>query len=117
MISFEAEEDMVFRQYKLFENIGVWASDVYHPDAAEAWEAIAHMRQAEVPATVQEKLMGANARRFYGIEGKLFTTEQPETIARPDWFPRHDDALEKWWNEEAHPRQFKRAVKPSAPNY
>ena len=117
MISFEAEEDMVFRQYEKFENIGVWASDVYHPDAAEAWEAIAHMRQAEVPATVQEKLMGANARRFYGIEGKLFTTEQPETIARPDWFPRHDDALEKWWNEEAHPRQFKRAVKPSAPNY
>ena len=117
MISFEAEEDMVFRQYEKFENIGVWASDVYHPDAAEAWEAIAHMRQAEVPATVQEKLMGANARRFYGIEGKLFTTEQPETIARPDWFPRHDDALEKWWNEEAHPRQFKGAVKPSAPNY
>ena len=84
MISFEAEEDMVFRQYEKFENIGVWASDVYHPDAAEAWEAIAHMRQAEVPASVQEKLMGANARRFYGIEGKLFTTEQPETIARPD---------------------------------
>jgi uncharacterized protein len=117
MISFEAEEQMVFRHYEKFENIGVWASDVYHPDAAEAWEAIAQMRQAEVPAGVQEKLMGGNARRFYGIQEKLFTTEQPESIPRPQWFPKDDEALEKWWEEEAHPRQNKRASKQSAPDY
>ncbi|HEY2106696.1 MAG TPA: amidohydrolase family protein [Candidatus Binataceae bacterium] len=117
MISFEAEEDMVFRQYENFENVGVWASDVYHPDAAEAWEAIAHMRQAEVPVSVQEKLMGGNARRFYGIQGKLFTTEQPESIARPQWFPQGGEALEQWWEQEAHPRQFKRAGKQSSPGY
>jgi predicted TIM-barrel fold metal-dependent hydrolase len=117
MISFEAEEDMVFRQYEKFEDVGVWASDVYHPDAAEAWDAIAHMREAEVPVGVQEKLMGGNARRFYGIEPKLFTTEQPESIPRPDWFPRHDESLERWWKEEAHPREFKRPGKQWAPSY
>jgi predicted TIM-barrel fold metal-dependent hydrolase len=117
MISFEAEEDMVFRQYDKFENVGVWASDVYHPDAAEAWQAIAHMRQAEVPASVQEKLMGGNARRFYGIEGKLFTTEQPQSIARPRWFPDTGEELEKWWKQEAHPRRSRRGGDQAAPSY
>ena len=117
MISFEAEEDMVFRQYEKFENVGVWASDVYHPDAAEAWEAIAHMRRAEVPVSVQEKLMGGNARRFYGIEGKLFTTEQPASVPRPGWFPKDDEALAKWWEQEAHPRRAERTAKRSSPSY
>ncbi len=117
MISFEAEEDMVFRQYEKFENIGVWASDVYHPDAAEAWEAIRHMRQQEVPQSVQEKLMGANARRFYGIQGKLFTTEQ-QSLDRPAWFPKEGEEFDQWWEVEAHPRGHKSAGgKQSGPAY
>jgi hypothetical protein len=60
------------------------------------------MDDAEVPKSVQAKLMGANARRFYGIEPKTFVTEERE-IQRPEWFPKQDEEFEKWWEREAHP--------------
>ena len=39
-----------------------------------------HDASAASPRTVQAELLGGNARRFYGIEGKIFVTEEP----RPD---------------------------------
>jgi hypothetical protein len=108
MISFESDELSVLRDYEQFGNIGVWASDVYHHDANDAWTTIRHMDQAEVPKSVQAKLMGANARRFYGIEGRIFVTEERE-IERPDWFPKQDEEFEKWWRREAHPNAYAQA--------
>ncbi len=90
-ISFEADERPVFRQHSVFEEIGVWASDVYHHDGSDAWTAIRTMREEGVPGEVQAKLLGENARRMYGIEPKLFTTSEPESYDRPDWYPRVDD--------------------------
>jgi predicted TIM-barrel fold metal-dependent hydrolase len=102
MISFESDELSALRDYEQFGDIGVWASDVYHHDAADAWTTMRRMDDAEVPKSVQAKLMGANARRFYGIEPKTFVTEERE-IQRPEWFPKQDEEFEKWWEREAHP--------------
>src|SRR5579875_1756921 len=106
IIAFESDEGAVYRQCEQFENIGVWSSDAYHVDAAEAWEAIRHMRAEGVPAAVQEKLLGGNARRLYGIEGKLFTTHEPAQLERPEWFPREDASFAAWWDRESHPRRL-----------
>jgi hypothetical protein len=109
MISFESDEKPVYRDWERFENIAIWASDVYHHDASDAWTALRFMQDAEVPTCVQEKLMGANARRFYGIEGKMFV-DREMPIERPDWFPRRGEEFDKWWEKEAFPPRH-----PSSP--
>jgi uncharacterized protein len=102
-IAFESDETPTFRQWDRFEDVGLWSSDAYHHDGADSWSAIREMRKAEVPAAVQAKLLGANARRMYGIEGKLFVTEEPPPLERPAWFPGGDE-LERWAETEADPR-------------
>ena len=41
---------------------------------------------------------------MYGIEEKLFVTEEPDPIDRPDWFPQGPE-LEEWADMVAHPRE------------
>jgi uncharacterized protein len=89
-IAFESDETWTFRQWDRFENVGIWSSDAYHHDGADSWSAIREMSEVGVPAEVQAKLLGGNARRLYGIEGKLFVSEEPKEIPRPDWFPKPD---------------------------
>ncbi|HYV56798.1 MAG TPA: hypothetical protein VE911_04595, partial [Candidatus Nitrosopolaris sp.] len=93
----------VFRQWDRFADVGVWSSDAYHHDGADSWSAIREMVAAGTPEEVQAKLLGANARRMYGIEGKLFVTEEPAPLERPAWFPSGDQ-LATWAEEEANPR-------------
>jgi hypothetical protein len=102
-IAFESDEAPAFRQWDFFENVGVWSSDAYHHDGADSWSAIREMDEARVPAAVQEKLLGANARRMYGIEGKLLVREEPPPLERPAWFPGGPE-LEEWAEVEADPR-------------
>ena len=104
IIAFESDEEPMMRQWDRFENIGMWSSDCYHHDAADAWSAIRRMRRHEVPEEVQAKLMGGNARRFYWIEPKLFVTDEPPPIARPAWFPAEAE-LETWSQIVADPRR------------
>jgi predicted TIM-barrel fold metal-dependent hydrolase len=104
MISFESDEKPLYRDWERFENVGIWASDVYHHDASDAWTALRFMRNAEVPSSVQEKLMGSNARRFYGIEGKIFVNRELP-IERPDWFPKRGEEFDRWWEKEAFPNK------------
>jgi uncharacterized protein len=103
-ISFESDEEQTFRQWRQFEDVGIWASDVYHHDGADSWSAMRNMSEAGVPQEVQVKFLGSNARRFYGIEGKLFCTEEPGPIERPDWFPQGRE-FEEWCDLVANPRQ------------
>jgi len=103
-ISFESDESPTFRQWRAFEDIGIWASDVYHHDGADAWSAIRELRDAGVPEAVQEKLMGGNARRLYGIEGKVSVTDEPGPIPRPNWFPQ-GAAFDEWCELVAYPRE------------
>jgi hypothetical protein len=53
---------------------------------------------------VQEKLLGANANRWYGIEPKIFVTEEAPPIDRPDWFPQGAE-LEEFSRLVAYPRK------------
>ncbi len=102
-IAFESDEGPVFRQWDQLEDVGLWSSDAYHHDGADSWSAIREMRAAGVPEAVQAKLLGGNARRMYGIEGKLCVTREPAAIERPAWFPGGEE-LEQWAAIEADPR-------------
>jgi uncharacterized protein len=104
VISFESDEIGVFRQWEDYRTIGIWASDAYHHDGADSWSAMRNMTEAGVPAEVQADLLGGNARRMYGIEPKLFVTEEPDPIERPDWFPQGSE-LDEWAELVAHPRE------------
>jgi hypothetical protein len=104
VISFESDEVGVFRQWQQHQDIGIWASDAYHHDGADSWSAIRNMNEAGVPESVQADLLGGNARRMYGIEAKLFVTEEAPPIDRPDWFPQGPE-LEEWASIVAHPRE------------
>ena len=108
ILAFEGDEELVFRRWNIYENIGIWSSDAYHHDGADAWQAMRAMEKAEVPHPVQAKLLGGNARRMYGIEGKTFVTQEPPPLERPAWFPKEDEAFEKWWEAEANPRKHGR---------
>jgi uncharacterized protein len=103
-ISFESDETATFRQWRSFENIGLWASDCYHHDGADVWSAIRDMDEVGVPQDVQAKMLGANARRLYGIEPRMYVSEEPGPIERPDWFPKEAE-LAEWSKLVAHPRQ------------
>jgi predicted TIM-barrel fold metal-dependent hydrolase len=98
-ISFESDETPTHLRWRRFEEIGIWSSDAYHQDAADAWSAIREMREAGVPEEVQAKLMGGNATRLYGIEPKLFVTDEPDRMARPDWFPDDESPEFREWAE------------------
>jgi predicted TIM-barrel fold metal-dependent hydrolase len=90
-IAFEGDETPVFEQYPYYQDIGIWSSDLYHHDGADLWVALDKMQTAGVPKDVQEKLLGGNARRMYGIEPKLFVTEAPPPPSRPEWYPKPED--------------------------
>ena len=77
-IAFESDEELTFRMWDLFEDIGLWSSDMPHLDASDVWEAIDKMNKRGVPQAAQEKMLGGNARSLYGIEAELFVTEAPE---------------------------------------
>jgi predicted TIM-barrel fold metal-dependent hydrolase len=110
VIGFESDETSVFRQWGEYENIGIWASDAYHIDGADAWSAIRNMTASGVPESVQAKLLGENARRFYGIEPKTYITEEPGPIDRPAWFPPGRE-LDEWADLVAHPRENEAKLK------
>jgi hypothetical protein len=102
-IAFESDESPTFRQWDRFENIGIWSSDAYHHDGADSWSAIEEMNQAGVPVEVQAKLLGGNARRAYGIEGKLYISEQAAPVERPEWWPSAAE-MEQFVALQANPR-------------
>ena len=110
VISFESDENGVFRQWDRFEDIGIWASDAYHHDGADSWSGIRNMDQAGVPQQVKEKLLGGNATRFYGIEPKLFVRDEAPPIERPDWFPQ-GPALAEFAELVSHPREHMAELK------
>jgi len=104
VISFESDEEPAMVQWDRFDTVGIWASDCYHHDGADAWSAIRAMRRLGVPDETQERLMGGNARRMYNIEPRLFVTEEPGPLPRPEWFPQGQE-LAEWAALVASPRE------------
>jgi predicted TIM-barrel fold metal-dependent hydrolase len=103
MVSFEGDEAPMFKQWRYFEDVSVWASDAYHTDGADVWTAIREMNRCGVPEGVQAKMLGANARALYRIESKTFVTEEAPPLDRPDWFPQ-GEALERFTELSKNPR-------------
>jgi hypothetical protein len=81
LIGFESDETLVYRLWEEFQDIAIWSSDYPHHDAEDAWESLHHMDELKVPAAVQEKLLGGNARRLYGIDPLLVVKERIEAYA------------------------------------
>ncbi len=77
-IAFEGDEEPIYRMWDLYENVGLWSSDYPHHDAEDAWEALELMERHKLPADVQAKLLGGNARRLYGIDPLMVVTERIE---------------------------------------
>jgi len=75
-IAFESDEEGVYRMWDHYEDVALWSSDYPHHDAEDVWEALELMARYHVPAPVQRKLLGENARRLYGIEPALVVTER-----------------------------------------
>jgi len=90
-ISFESDETLVFEMHEYFQDVTIWASDMYHHDAEDAWEAIELMEKAGVPEDRMIKMLCTNAAEFYGIEPKLFVSDYKE-FKPPEWFPFPDEA-------------------------
>jgi len=78
-IGFESDETLVYRLWDEFEEIAIWSSDYPHHDAEDAWDGLRHMSEFDVPGPVQQKLLGGNARRLYGIEPLLAVKERIES--------------------------------------
>jgi predicted TIM-barrel fold metal-dependent hydrolase len=78
-IGFESDETLVYRLWDVFQDVAIWSSDYPHHDAEDAWDGLHHMAEFGVPAEAQQKLMGENARRLYGIEPVLTVHERIET--------------------------------------
>ena len=92
LVAFESDETPVFKQHKFFRDVGLWSSDAYHHDGADAWSAMKEMDEVGVPVETQARLMGQNAARVYGIQLKTFVSEEPAEYTRPDWFPTPESA-------------------------
>ena len=69
---------MVYRLWDVFQDVAIWSSDYPHHDAEDAWDALRHMTECDVPAKAQQKLLGENARRLYGIEPVTTVEERIE---------------------------------------
>ena len=108
-VSFESDETTSFKQWRQFEEIGLWASDCYHFDGADVWSGIRYMNECGVPAAVQAKLLGGNATRFYGIEPKMFITEEADPIDRPAWFPKGSE-LAEWTRLMSDPHAHEKEI-------
>ena len=87
-IAFESDEIVTLRLWDLYEDIALWSSDMPHLDASDVWEAIDNMTKWKVPQNVQEKMLGGNARRLYGIEPQLVVTKAPDEY-QPQTMPRY----------------------------
>ncbi len=103
-IAFESDEAPSFRQWRFFEELGIWSSDAYHADGADVWSAIREMRGCGVPEEVQAKLVGGNARRLYKLPGKLFVEREAAPLVRPSWFPQ-GELLERFHELSRDPRR------------
>ena len=87
-IAFESDEMVTLRLWDLYEDIALWSSDMPHLDASDVWEALDNMEKYKVPQSAQEKMLGGNARRLYGIEPQLFVTKAPDEYT-PQTMPRY----------------------------
>jgi predicted TIM-barrel fold metal-dependent hydrolase len=67
MLGFDAEERLIQKLPQDFAAKVVWGSRYPHHDATSAWDAIAQLRNANVPDALIARMMGQNAAAQFGI--------------------------------------------------
>src|SRR5437870_2421110 len=85
----------------IFEAV-VWLAQVLLSGMLDLYPKL-RMAIFESNSTWLPQLLGADARRMYGIEATLCVTEEPPPLERPPWFPGGEE-LERWAEVEADPR-------------
>src|SRR5260370_71238 len=68
MLGFDAEERLIQKLPHDFAAKIVWGSRYPHHDATSAWDAMAQLRNANVPEALIARMMGRNAANQFGIE-------------------------------------------------
>jgi predicted TIM-barrel fold metal-dependent hydrolase len=68
MLGFDAEERLIQKLPQDFAAKVVWGSRYPHHDATSAWDALARLRNAEVPEAMIDQMMGQNAAKQLGVE-------------------------------------------------
>jgi predicted TIM-barrel fold metal-dependent hydrolase len=67
MLGFDAEERLIQKLPHDFADKVVWGSRYPHHDTTTAWDAIAQLRNANVPEALIARMMGQNAAAQFGI--------------------------------------------------
>ena len=67
MLGFDAEERLIQKLPHDFAAKIVWGSRYPHHDATSAWDAMAQLRNANVPEALIARMMGQNAADQFGI--------------------------------------------------
>jgi predicted TIM-barrel fold metal-dependent hydrolase len=68
MLGFDAEERLIQKLPQDFAAKVVWGSRYPHHDATSAWNALARLREANVPEALITRMMGQNAADQFGVE-------------------------------------------------
>jgi predicted TIM-barrel fold metal-dependent hydrolase len=68
MLGFDAEERLIQKLPQDFAAKVVWGSRYPHHDATSAWDALARLREANVPEAMIARMMGQNAADQFGVE-------------------------------------------------
>ena len=67
MLGFDAEERLILKMPQDFADKVVWGSRYPHHDTTSAWDALAHLRGANVPEPLIAQMMGGNAARQFEV--------------------------------------------------
>jgi len=68
MLGFDAEERLIQKLPQDFAAKVVWGSRYPHHDATSAWDALARLREANVPEAMIARMIGQNAADQFGVE-------------------------------------------------
>jgi len=68
MLGFDAEERLIQKLPEDFAAKVVWGSRYPHHDATSAWDAIARLRDANVPEALIARMMGRNLADQFGVD-------------------------------------------------
>jgi len=86
-LGFDAEERLIQKLPQDFAAKVVWGSRYPQHDATSAWDALARLREANVPEPLIARMMGGNAARQFAVEPlrepSASRTRSPVTRCRP----------------------------------
>ena len=68
MLGFDAEERLIQKLPHDFAGKVLWGSRYPHHDTTSAWDALAQLRNANVPEALIARMMGQNAADQFGVE-------------------------------------------------